>query len=557
MHIFKTETERFQLNANYANALRVAENGALQGVGGVNNPVYFKNGIPVETNTYGGGTAVTLNGASKASSTASFYAPTAAGTSGQVLTSSGGAPGWTNQSSLNVGSAAKWTTKRTLSIQGSVTGSAEIDGSGDITLNTITNHTHLYAGSATAGGVANSALKLNNTTAIGSDNVPVYFTNAGVPTACKGDLSLNTTGSAAKWTTARTITLAGSVTGSVSLDGSANVTLNTTTNHSHNYAGSNSAGGSANSAVKLDSDAGSSTLPVYFSGGKPVACGTSLGVSVTGSAAKWTTARTITLAGSVTGSVSLDGSANVTLNTTTNHSHSYLPLSGGSMTGNINRTTYKGGAWIAGRDNAALRTSSSASSSSFAPIVSAKTQLGSWDLGPCHPEESFYFSYATDANYNAGTNSTVTTVKIANNGALWGAVWNDYAEFRDQKEIIEPGYCVASADNGQVYKTTEKFQACDGIVSDTFGFAIGETDECQTPLAVAGRVLAYCEGDKYDYHSGDTVCAGPNGKVVKMTREEIREWPDRIVGVVSEIPTYETWGTGNVPVNGRIWIKVV
>ena len=43
--------------------------------------------------------------------------------------------------------------------------------------------------------------------------------------------------------------------------------------HTHKYAGSSSAGGSATSAVKLDtSTAGSSTKPVYFSGGKPVAC---------------------------------------------------------------------------------------------------------------------------------------------------------------------------------------------------------------------------------------------------------------------------------------------
>lgn len=122
--------------------------------------------------------------------------------------------------------------------------------------------------------------------------------------------------------------------------------------------------------------------------------------------------------------------------------------------------------------------------------------------------------------------------------------------------MIEPGYCVASANNGQVYKTTEKFQACDGIVSDTFGFAIGETDECKTPLAVAGRVLAYFHGNREDYQSGDTVCAGPEGKVMKMTREEIKEYPDRIIGIVSEIPEYETWGSGNVEVNGRIWIKV-
>ena len=32
--------------------------------------------------------------------------------------------------------------------------------------------------------------------------------------------------------------------------------------------------------------------------------------------------------------------------------------------------------------------------------------------------------------------------------------------------------------------------AC-SIISDTFGFAIGETEECKTPLAQAGRVLAY------------------------------------------------------------------
>lgn len=41
--------------------------------------------------------------------------------------------------------------------------------------------------------------------------------------------------------------------------------------HTHNYAGSGSAGGSANSAVKLDSSAGSAIQPVYFKDGKPVA----------------------------------------------------------------------------------------------------------------------------------------------------------------------------------------------------------------------------------------------------------------------------------------------
>ena len=50
--------------------------------------------------------------------------------------------------------------------------------------------------------------------------------------------------------------------------------------HTHNYAGSSSAGGSATSAVKLDSSAGSATQPIYFSSGKPVACTYTLGKSV-------------------------------------------------------------------------------------------------------------------------------------------------------------------------------------------------------------------------------------------------------------------------------------
>lgn len=134
-----------------------------------------------------------------------------------------------------------------------------------------------------------------------------------------------------------------------------------------------------------------------------------------------------------------------------------------------------------------------------------------------------------------------------------GAAYNDYAEYRRSKGNIPAGYCVASNDKGEVYKTSEKFQACDGIVSDTFGFAIG-SEFGSIPLAVAGRVLTYYEGDINDYHSGDTVCAGPEGKVCKMTREEIKEYPDRIIGIVSEIPDYEKWN--GIKVNNRIWIKV-
>lgn len=58
--------------------------------------------------------------------------------------------------------------------------------------------------------------------------------------------------------------------------------------------------------------------------------------STSSSAAKWSTARTISLTGSVTGSVKIDGSGDVSLSTTTNHTHSYIPLSGSAaITGNL------------------------------------------------------------------------------------------------------------------------------------------------------------------------------------------------------------------------------
>lgn len=64
--------------------------------------------------TYAGGTAITLNGASKAGATASFFAPTTVGTAGQFLKSNGsGAPVWANVSTVglvHVGSAAPSTT---------------------------------------------------------------------------------------------------------------------------------------------------------------------------------------------------------------------------------------------------------------------------------------------------------------------------------------------------------------------------------------------------------------------------------------------------------------
>ncbi len=82
-----------------------------------------------------------------------------------------------------------------------------------------------------------------------------------------------------------------------------------------------------------------------------------------------------------------------------------LAKSGGTMTGQIKNAS-TASSWIAGRDHAIIRGTVNPSSNSFYPVASAKSVSGSWEIGALG--DNFYFSYATDTNYNAGTNSTTT-----------------------------------------------------------------------------------------------------------------------------------------------------
>ena len=142
--------------------------------------------------------------------------------------------------------------------------------------------------------------------------------------------------------------------------------------------------------------------------------------------------------------------------------------------------------------------------------------------------------------------------------SVTGAVWNDYAEYRES-DCKEFGRVLAEKGDDTLTKTTKRLQPFAGVSSDTWGFCQGETEKAKTPIAVAGRVLVYTYRNRKEYKPGDAVCAAPNGTVDIMTREEIIKYPDRIVGTVSCVPEYETWGSGDrdpVKVGNRIWIKV-
>lgn len=122
---------------------------------------------------------------------------------------------------------------------------------------------------------------------------------------------------------------------------------------------------------------------------------------------------------------------------------------------------------------------------------------------------------------------------------------NDYAEYR-KSNCKEPGRVVAIVENSKpMEKTTERLQKCAHVISDTYGMVIGEQND-SVPIAVSGRVLVYPFYPKTMYTIGDVVCAAANGTVDIMNRYEIRDYPDRILGIVDEIPE-----SGE-----KIWIQI-
>lgn len=175
--------------------------------------------------------------------------------------------------------------------------------------------------------------------------------------------------------------------------------------------------------------------------------------------------------------------------------------------------------------------------------------------GTVTSDHKLYVVGVDDNTTNAYHTPKINSNIYMSNDVLFGAAWNDYAEFRKTEKAIGGSVVIESPD-GQMKLSHERLLPGAEIVSDTYGFAIGKTATYSTPIAVSGRVLAYPNEDRYSYPLGAAVCSGPNGTVSLMTREEIREYPERIIGTVSEIPEYEVWGERQVKVNGRIWIRV-
>lgn len=245
----------------------------------------------------------------------------------------------------------------------------------------------------------------------------------------------------------------------------------------------------------------------------------------------------------------------------TDSAHKWVRIGGDTMTG-VLTTTYKSGTWVNSLTSSAITLSDT--TGSYGGWICGPTKNGRIAISTYQNSDDLLYigygergrttnSFTRSMTWN-GANGRLTTASVAN------AIWNDYAECRIA-DTIEPGYCVTETQSGKMTKTNKRLMPGCKLISDTYGVIMGETSLAQTPIAVAGRVLAYTYQNRNNYPLGAAVCSAPDGTIDIMTRDEIMMYPERIIGIVSEIPDYEVWEAGEngekkIPVNGRIWIYV-
>ena len=297
---------------------------------------------------------------------------------GDAMTGTLSAPTFIGNLTGIAANATRWTNARTIQLTGPVTGTVTLDGTQNVSIATTLSASAVTLGTNTSGSYVSAISGSNGlSTAFTGSSVVVSSnaasTNVGGAIVSRdaagnfsaGTIAANFSGIAAnatRWTNARTIQLTGPVTGTVTLDGTQNVSFATTvandavalgTHTTGNYVATIGAGsggitvsgsGSENAAVTIGTNATDqntgSTIVLRDTLGNFSA--NTIAANITGIAAnatRWTNARTIQLTGPVTGTVTLDGTQNVSIATTlsasavtlgTNTSGSYVSAISGS-----------------------------------------------------------------------------------------------------------------------------------------------------------------------------------------------------------------------------------
>lgn len=271
------------------------------------------------------------------------------------------------------------------------------------------------------------------------------------------------------------------------------------TTHTHKYAGSASAGGSANSAVKLDTaTAGSATQPVYFADGKPVATTYTLGKSVPADAV-------FTDTNTHYASKNVVGSSTATANTTT-----------ALTNGNVYLNSVENGA-----------------------VTSAHKISGSGATTVTTDASGNIIVSSTNSTYSSLKNPYALTVSL--NGTSQGAYDGSAAKSINVTASSVGAYTTAEVDsklNGKA--NSSHTHAAADITSVNASAITGVIDAKNLPSFVDDVIEGYYSSSKfYKTKSSDGVYAteitGESGKIyVNLNDNKTYRWSGSAFVVISE-----------------------
>jgi len=166
--------------------------------------------------------------------------------------------------------------------------------------------------------------------------------------------------------------------------------------------------------------------------------------------------------------------------------------------------------------------------------------------------------------YSGATDPTNTT-RLNYDGHFYATktfnnVWNDYADYQKVIGKAIPGKCYADTLQGAVLCTEYCQKSVIGIISDTYGHAVGIGEAGFAPFGISGWVLAYIEPDVVDkIEPGDALTSSPNGNLTIMLRKDVKAYPDRVVAIYKKPERAKEWGPSNhskIQVKGRHWVKI-
>lgn len=470
------------------------------------------------------------------------------------------APTFTGVLVGNADTASALETSRTITLSGDVSGSTSFDGSGDVTITTtVADGSHSHDDRYYTETELNSG-QLDNRyyTETEADS---RFVNISGDTM-SGDLTINGNLVVAGTTTtvnSETVNIADNIlmlnsnhTGEPIQNSGIEVERGTSINYQFLFDESSDTfkigeiGSLQKVATREDNpvDNGvpywNETLDRFDTNSGITISGSNLVGNLTGNASTATTlqtARTISLTGDVTGSTTFDGSGNASITATVgnnSHTHTSDNISdaatsstpnvivkrdgGGDISARLFRSEFD---FTNGNIGFVMTQMDTGSNNHIRPSTTAQ-------LAAQMESDNVIVKYngdtRADGQFYTGTTDPISTNRLNYDGyfyatRVYNAIYNDLAEFMYRAEEVEPGRVVIMTENGLAASTKRGEKAVVGVVSDTYGQALGADDqENKLPVGLAGRVDVWV---KEPVEFGDLLISDEDGfATVKRASED-------------------------------------